>query len=383
MSAKSSVKSSAKKTESKPKYKIMGDIIIIRFLDIEPERIILGKTKSNPNNKSTPFLYDGKYKMYVSVDPLVAVFGVSLKTEITDTKSKKTSTEGPMMTGFGMELSLPKDYLEPGTLGNQYYLKAIEINNYFFDVCVENRVEMLDMDETRNIIGCTEQVRGSGSTNYNSLFKSLLNYSRQKTKNSKGVQEIMSEYPPRFKFTFDAKLGDKSEGANRTAAFITQFFTADNVEIKDVTHLNYQEALPKFSEVKTLSYWQGITSCKSWAIVKIILVQVVVKPYQKLSRDTNFLCSDSESSDEEETAALPKKKGNIVNYLMDDAEDDEEEAIPVKKTVASKPKKEVVVDDEIIDSDEDDDNIDNFLEKEPEEIKVTVKKTVGLKKTTI
>jgi hypothetical protein len=374
-----SAKPSTKKTESKPKNKIMGDIIIIRFLDIEPERIILGKTKSNPNNKSTPFLYDGKYKMYVSVDPLVAVFGVSLKTEITDTKSKKTSTEGPMMTGFGMELSLPKDYLEPGTLGNQYYLKAIEINNYFFGVCVENRVQMLDMDETRNIIGCTEQVRGSGDTNYNSLFKSLLNYSRQKVKNSKGVQEIMSEYPPRFKFTFDAKLGDKSEGANRTAAFITQFFTADNVEIKDVTHLNYAEALPKFSEVKTLSYWHGITSCKSWAIVKIILVQVVVKPYQKLSRDTNFLCSDSESSDEEETAALPKKKGNIVNYLMDDDEDEEEiELKPKPKSSTVKSKKEEIVEDEVED---DDDNIDNFLDKEV--VKPITKKTVGLKKTTI
>ena len=114
---------------------------------------------------------------------------------------------------------------------------------------VGNRVAMLDMDAKRNIIGCTEQVRGSGDTNYNSLFKSLLNYSRRKTKNSKGVQEIMSEYPPRFKFTFDVKLGDKSEGANRTAAVIT----ADNVEIKDVTHLNYLEALPKFSTFYALT----------------------------------------------------------------------------------------------------------------------------------
>jgi hypothetical protein len=45
----------------------------------------------------------------------------------------------------------------------------------------------------------------------------------------------MSEYPPRFNFTFDAKLGDKSKRANRTVASITQFFTADNVEIKDVS----------------------------------------------------------------------------------------------------------------------------------------------------
>lgn len=405
------------KTSSKSVGKIMGDIIIVPFLQLEPERIIFSsKTKSNPNNKTTQMLYDGKYKLYVSMDPLVSPFGINAKTEITDSKSKK-QTESPLVTGYGIELSLPKDYLEPGTLGNKYYLKAKQLNKYIMSQGIINRTEWFDIPSGRNIEGVTEQIEGVGETNYNSLMKSLLNYSRQKMKNSKGVQEIMSEYPPRFKFALDARMGDKAEGANRTAEFVTQFFDVENNETKNVTHLNYTEALPKFSEVKTLSYWQGVTSCKSWAIVKIILVQVVVKPYQKLSRDTNFLCSDSDSdSDEEENVSsrIRGKHGSAaVNYLMDDEEEgDIEEVIP-KSVIKSKLKDLSLKDDSVkaktklsdkklkdedkdkADSDaesivsakkddSDEDNIENFLVSDKEkEVTKSSKRTVGLKKTTI
>ena len=322
-------------------------MVFVRLVDLDVTRIEFGKPKVNTTTgiKMVNLRYrdkDGVLKqLFVKYPKMKVPFGINTKTELIDEKAKKRG-DIPAPTGYNIAQSLPSDYASDSSEYHAVFLKLQELDRFFMDKIMENRQEWIDIPESRNASGVKTQIEGDDAHGYNGLWKRVLKWSRNKNKNSAGIQEVLSEYPPRIESSFDVKFEDKTildEDGKRKCKFNTQFFDESNVEVTGITQANCEDTLPKFAEVTSLVCWSRLTCSKTWVTLRSDIKQCIVIPYKQLSRAINYLDDDEDEDDDDEDLCL-----GGTNYLEMDDE-------------PTKPKEKIV-------EEEDDDNIDGFMVEE-------------------
>lgn len=320
--------------------------IIVPFLMLETKHFSFGDVKLNKyRSNMVNIKYKGK-NLYVKYpDEALAPFGVNSKTSLEDdTKVKTTDSK---ITGYDISYQLNKDYMNPEDPHHEYFLKAKELDDFFIQKALENRISWLSMVEDDEKFAL-KRIRGSDEYGFNGIYKQLLKVSRKKEKNSKGIKEVQMEYAPRINNSFMVKISDteKSETGKFLAEFNTDFYDGKTGEkIDGVNQDNIELIVPKYCKQKLLVRWSRFTCSTAWMTLKSEIKQIIIHKRDDFDSTINYLQDDDDEPDTlvldgpdfgETTAAAPAGAGSSSKFADYDKEVEDDEEI-----VEDKPKVKV------------------------------------------
>jgi hypothetical protein len=315
--------SSSKKAKDLP-------YVIEDFLNIDPEEFTLGAPKPNKiQGSSIPIKYKGK-ALYVKYDARTCPFGVSENKE----KDKPQYATGSKVTGYSTSIQCDKEYES-----DPYYLKALELDNYFIGECIKNSVLWgLGGSKTKPI--AREAIEGYDDKGDNGKWKRLVKYAYKKV----GTEKVYTDYAPRLEFALLSEPITESTDSDgkivQHAGFRTAFFTAEGEKVESVDSDNISDAMPNWSKIAVLAQWTSISLGTYGASLKPKASQIRVFPNERLNNDACMLGDDDEDDEEfclPEGLALLSVKTEKVKT---------EKVVPVQSAPVAKPAALVTQDDD-------------------------------------
>jgi hypothetical protein len=284
----------AKKTTQKELPYIIED-----FLNIDPAHITLGAIKPNKfQGSSVPIRYKGK-ALYVTYAAHTCPFGASPSKDEKD-EYKQTYALGKKITGYTTSIQCEKDYES-----DPYYKKAVELDQFFIEQCIQNSVAWgLGGSKTKPI--AREAIEGYDDKGDNGKWKRLVKYAYKKN----GTEKIYTDYAPRLEFGLLTDAITESKDADgklvQHATFKTVFFnaegdkvdqvTADSVESHGSAH-SIRACLPNWCKISILAQWTSISLGTYGASLKPKASQIRVFPNERLNNDECMLGGDNEEED--------------------------------------------------------------------------------------
>jgi hypothetical protein len=291
--------SSSKKAKDLP-------YVIEDFLNIDPEEFTLGAPKPNKiQGSSIPIKYKGK-ALYVKYDARTCPFGVSENKE----KDKPQYATGSKVTGYSTSIQCDKEYES-----DPYYMKALELDNYFIGECIKNSVLWgLGGSKTKPI--AREAIEGYDDKGDNGKWKRLVKYAYKKV----GTEKVYTDYAPRLEFALLSEPITESTDADgkivQHAGFRTAFFTAEGEKVESVDSDNISDAMPNWSKIAVLAQWTSISLGTYGASLKPKASQIRVFPNERLNNDACMLGDDDEDGEDfclpEGLALLSVKTEKVV-----------------------------------------------------------------------
>ncbi len=294
MSASNAPQTNAKKTPQKEVAFIIED-----FLNIDPQYITLGAIKPNKfQGSSVPIRYKGK-ALYVSYASHTCPFGASASKEEKD-EYKQTYALGKKITGYTTSIQCEKEYEN-----DPYYQKAVELDKFFIEQCIQNSVAWgLGGSKTKPI--AREAIEGYDDKGDNGKWKRLVKYAYKKN----GTEKVYTEYAPRLEFGLLTDNIQESRDADgkivQSATFKTNFFNAEGEKINNVTadstgsrgdSNSIATCLPNWCKISVLAQWTSISLGTYGASLKPKASQIRVFPNERLNNDECMLGGDNEEED--------------------------------------------------------------------------------------
>lgn len=272
-------------TKTKPTEK---PYVIVDFLDLDPAMITFLPPKANNHGGHfVPIRYNGK-SLYVTYESRTCPFGISTSTD-NKPEYKGKYADSKKINGYTTSISCYKDYDK-----DPYYLKAVEMDQFFIGACHENALYWHLGGTTARPLSL-EAVEGLDHAGVSGLWKRFLKYSYKK--NDQG-ERVYLEYAPRLEFGVPTSSMTEHMGPDnlmvQEAVLKPVFFDVNAQKLEPVTSMEADQVLPKWSKISVLAHWSTVTQGTYGASLKPKVQQFRVFPSEQLAVDECLLGDDGE-----------------------------------------------------------------------------------------
>lgn len=355
-----------KKTKKEPNY------LVVDFLDLEPENFTFLPAKPNSHGgKTIGVRYCGKY-LYVKYDTRVCPFGISSNTQDMSKKEPGKYKDDKKVTGYGVSLSLQKDYEN-----DPYYQKACELDQFFIDQCIDNGF-VWGLGGTKTKPPSREVIEGYDDKGMEGKWKRIVKYAYKKDKQTN--ERIYQDYPPRFEFgvitTSSEDVEDDKGMIVNEATFKPSFFDADGEKVENVNTENCTEVLPNWARIGIVAQWSNMTQGTYGMSLKPKVHQFRIFPSEGLDNDECLLGGEEEDAPEDvpdSLATFTQPKVKRVNKAIVEEEEvveDEEEVVEGKEEDGEEVVEGEEEDgEEVIEGEEDDEEAVEIVQEEEPVVK--------------
>lgn len=274
-------------TQTQTKSKRETSHVVIDFLDLDTSKFSFMPPKKNQHGgKMINIKYGGK-NLYVRYPKKTNLFGISSNTE------KNASYEnGKKITGYTLSVSFGhKDSYDQ----DPYYQKALELDEFFIDQCIENSM-LWGLGGTKTNPKSRDHFSGDDDKGANGAWKRLVKWSYKVDEDT--GERVYQDYAPRYEAGVPAVITEEADAKTgiktQSAVFKSGVFNDEGEQFDEVTSENCDAICPAWSDTSVLARWPRITQGTYGATLKPQVHQLRVYPREELSKDECLLDDDDE-----------------------------------------------------------------------------------------